>query len=236
MAEILSLKRHDGHQAIAALGWTPDAAHSGYAGLFQLVPDHPGTEIDQKPIILMRRLALRTAQNDRIVTMVDPINAHDTLFLIAVLIVSHPFAVGAFFIKLVRRNETFESDLGLGRNRQTGDLAVDDFNGLAAHASCPIELALAVDRTLGARSQKQQRVGADDGDQRAGLSALHIFFLDDAAMVRWRGADADTVLVEYLVAIGADVDTAGVGIAHNIEARGADVPTAVAWVPDRRRE
>src|SRR5687768_17887802 len=34
MTEILSLKRHDGHQAIAALGWTPDAAHSGYAGLF----------------------------------------------------------------------------------------------------------------------------------------------------------------------------------------------------------
>src|SRR6266498_3835558 len=165
MAEILSLERHDGHQAIAALGWAPDAAHSGYAGLCQLVPDHPGTEIDQKPIILMRRLALRTAQNDRIVTMVDPINAHDALFLIAVLIVAHPFAVGALFGKLVRRNETLESDLRLRGNRQPGHLALDDFNGLAAHAARPIELALPIDRTLGAGSQKQQRIGADDGDQ-----------------------------------------------------------------------
>src|SRR5687767_3432446 len=168
--------------------------------------------------------------------MVDPMNTHDAFLLIAVLIVAHPFAVGALFGKLVRRNETLESDLGLGRNRQPGELALDDFNGLAAHAACPIELTLAVDRALDARSQKQQRIGADDGDQRAGLSALYIFFLDDAAVVRRRGADADTVLVEYLIAIGADVDASRVGIAHDIEARRADKTTAVTRMPDRRGE
>ena len=77
---------------------------------------------------------------------------------------------------------------------------------------------------------------ADDGDDRAGLSALHVFFFDDAAVVRRRGADADAVFVEYLIAIGADVDVAGVGIAHDIDTRGADEPAAVARVPDRRRE
>src|SRR5437762_9242702 len=140
--------------------------------------------------------------------MVDPLNAHDPLFLIPVLIVAHPFAVGALFGKLVRRNEALESDLRMGWNRQASELALNNLNGFAAHASGPIQLALAIDRTLDTRSQKQQRIAADDSDQRAGLSALHIFFLYNAAVVRRRGADADTVFVEYLIAVGADVDTA----------------------------
>src|SRR6266403_4703073 len=168
--------------------------------------------------------------------MVDAMNAYDALFLIPVLIVAHPFAVGALFGKLVRRNEALESDLRVGWNRQASELALNNLNGFAAHASGPIQLALTIDRTLDTRSQKQQRIAADDGDQRTGLSALHIFFFYNAAVVRRRGADADTVLVEYLIAIGADVDPARVGIAHDIETRRADVPVAVTWVPDRRRE
>ena len=124
----------------------------------------------------------------------------------------------------------------MGRNRQASELALNDLDGFAAHAPGPIQLALAVDRALDARSQKQQRIAADDGDQRTGLSALHIFFFYNAAVVRRRGADADTVLVEYLIAIGADVDAARVGIEHDIEARRADEATAVTRVPDRRGE
>ena len=89
--------------------------------------------------------------------MVDALNAHDALFLIAVLIVAHPFAVGTLLGKLVRRNEALESDLRVGWNRQASELAVNDLNGFAAHAPGPIQLALAIDRALDARSQKQQR-------------------------------------------------------------------------------
>src|SRR5260370_40541017 len=108
--------------------------------------------------------------------MVDPLNTHDALFLIAVLVVAHPFAVGTLFGKLIRGNETLESDFSLSWNRQAGELTLNDLNGFAAHASGPIQLALTIDRTLDTRSQKQQRIAADDGDQRTGLSALHIFF------------------------------------------------------------
>src|SRR4030095_17228500 len=124
--------------------------------------------------------------------MVDALNAHNALFLIAVLVVAHPFAVGTLFGKLVRGNETLESDFSLSWNRKAGELALDDFNGLTAHAARPVELTLAVDRTLDARCQKQQRIAADDGDQRAGLAALQAFFLDDAPGVRWRGRDGRT--------------------------------------------
>src|SRR5260221_9090743 len=128
--------------------------------------------------------------------MVNALNGPAPLFCMAVLIVAAAFGVGALFGKLVRRDEAPESDLRVGWNRQASELAVNDLNGFAAHASGPIQLALTIDRTLDTRSQKQQRIAADDGDQRTGLSALHIFFFYNAAVVRRRGADADTVLVE----------------------------------------
>ena len=60
------------------------------------------------------------------------------------------------------------------------------------------------------------------------LSALHVFLFDDTAVVWRRGADADAIFVEYLIAIGAGVDDTRVGIAHDVDARGADETAAVA--------
>src|SRR5512145_1731915 len=113
---------------------------------------------------------------------------------------------------------------------------MDDFDGRAAHAARPIQLALTKNRTFDARGQKQQRIGADYSDDGAELSALHVLFLDDAAMMRRRGADTDAIFVEYLIAVGADVDVAAVRIAHDVDARGADEASAVFRVPNRRGE
>ena len=61
MAKILSLERHYSHQAVAAFGRTPDTTDSRHSRLFQLIPDHTGTEISQEAIIFVRGFALGTA-------------------------------------------------------------------------------------------------------------------------------------------------------------------------------
>src|SRR6478752_1899862 len=55
-------------------------------------------------------------------------------------------------------------------------------------------------------------------------------------MVRRRGANANAVSVEKLIAVCADIDDPGVGIAHNVDARGADEAAAIARMPNRRRK
>src|SRR5262245_23278170 len=55
-------------------------------------------------------------------------------------------------------------------------------------------------------------------------------------MMRRRGADTDAIFVEYLIAVGADVDVAVVRITHDINARSTDEAAAVAGMPDGRRK
>src|SRR5919198_1200364 len=159
MAQILSLERHYSHQAVAAFGWTPHTADSRHSGFLELIPDHPGTKIGEESIVLMGRLALRTTQENWLVAVVDPFNPHDPIPSIAVLVVTHPFAVRTLFGKFVCGDESFQRNLRMGWNRQARQLALDYFNRTAAHASRPVQLALAIARPLGAGCQEQQRVG-----------------------------------------------------------------------------
>src|SRR5262245_55638191 len=168
--------------------------------------------------------------------MVNSLDTDDAILGIAILVISHPLAVGPFFGVFIGSDETFESDFSVGRNWQASQFALNHFNGGATHASRPIQFALAVDRAFQAGRQKHQRIGAHDSDDWTWLSALHVFFFDDTAMVWRRGADADAIFVEHLIAIGAGIDDAGVGITHDVDARGADETPAVLRVPDRRWE
>src|SRR5262245_49654108 len=184
----------------------------------------------------MRRLTLGAAEHYGLVAVVNSLDTDDAILGIAILVISHPLAVGPFFGVFIGSDETFESDFSVGRNWQASQFALNHFNGGATHASRPIQFALAVDRAFQAGRQKHQRIGAHDSDDWTRLSALHVFFFDDAAVVWWRGANADAIFVEYLIAIGAGIDDAGIGIAHNVDACGADEPAAVAGMPDRRGE
>src|SRR6266436_6003696 len=124
-------------------------------------------------------------------------NAHDPVLGITVLIVPHPFAIWTLLRKFVSRDETFEGNFSMGRDRQSCELTVDDFNGSSAHASRPIQLAFAIARPLHAGRKKQQRIGSHDCDNGTGLAPLHVFFFDDSAVVRGSSANADAVFIEY---------------------------------------
>src|SRR5262245_33701694 len=166
--------------------------------------------------------------------MVNSLDTDDAILGIAILVISHPLAVGAFFGVFIGSDETFESDFSVGRKWQASQFALNHFNGGATHASRPIQFALAVDRAFHAGRQKHQRIGAHDGDDWTWLSALHVFFFDDTAVVWRRGPDADAIFVEHLVAIGTGIDDTRIGIAHNIDACRPNEPPAVAGMPNRR--
>ena len=99
-----------------------------------------------------------------IVAMVKSLDADDAIFGIAILVISHPLAVGALLGVLIGSDETFEGDFSVGRNRQAGQFALNHFNGRATHASRPIQFALAVDRAFHAGRQKHERIAAHDGN------------------------------------------------------------------------
>src|SRR5215471_20419966 len=163
-------------------------------------------------------------------------NAHDPVLGVTVLVVAHPFAVRSLFGIFVGRNETFECNLSLGWNRQTGQLALNHLNRTAAHASRPIHLAFTKPQPLHAGGQEQQWISSHHCDNGARLVSPHIFFLDDPTVVRRSGANANAVPIEHLIAISAGIDDAGIGIAHDIDACRPDEPAAVAGMPYRRRK
>ena len=141
--------------------------------------------------------------------MVNSLDADDAIFGIAILVISHPLAVGTLLGVFIGGDETFEGDFSVGRNRQAGRVRLESLQW-ARHARRPPNRARFGRRSgLRRRTARNIRGSApDDGDDWTGLSALHVFFFDDTAVVRRRGADADAIFVEYLIAIGADVDDA----------------------------
>ena len=76
--------------------------------------------------------------------MINPLNSHDPVLCVSILVVAHPFAVWTLFRKLVGGNKSLQRDLSVSRNGQACQLALDHLDRTAAHASCPIQLALTV--------------------------------------------------------------------------------------------
>src|SRR5262249_27458267 len=163
-------------------------------------------------------------------------NAHDPVLGLTVLVVAHPFAVRSLFGIFVGRNETFECNLSLGWNRQTGQLALNHLNRTAAHTSRPIHLAFTKPQPFHAGGQEQQLITSHHGDNGARLVALPIFFRDDATVVRRSDGSTNTVHSEHLIEISAGIDDAGIGIAHDIDACRPDEPAPITGMPYRRRK
>src|SRR6185437_10960279 len=74
VARVLGLDGDHGHQPVACRWGRPDALDGRHAGPLQLVPDHPGAEVGEEPVVLVRRLALRAAEDDGVVAVVDPLD------------------------------------------------------------------------------------------------------------------------------------------------------------------
>ena len=86
------------------------------------------------------------------------------------------------------------------------------------------------------RDHEQRGMHAAHHRDRARLAALVIAALDQVAVLALGAHHGRDVRAVRLHAIGAVVDPAGVGIAHDHHVAGADVVAAVVLVPARRRD
>ena len=97
--------------------------------------------------------------------MVDRLDAEDGLLALARGVIPGPLAERTFDRLVLGIGEALDHDLGVGRDRQTGDRTLHHAVRRAADATGPVVLRDAV-RDLGARREEQQRVAA--GDERNG--------------------------------------------------------------------
>ena len=131
-------------------------------------------------------------------------------------------------------DEALEGDLGVRRDRQTGRGPPDHLHRLAQKSAGRVVLVLAV-RDFQSGDHEQRRVHAAHHRHRARLAALVILLLDHVAVLALGAHHGGEFLVVRLHTIGAVVDPAGVGIAHDHHVAGADVIAAVVLVPARHR-
>ncbi len=230
------LDRHDGHHPVAGLRRQPHAADPGHAGALELLGDQRGLEVGEEAVVLVRRLALRAAEQDRLVAVVDGGHADHRGAAGAAGVVAHPLAVGSLVVQLAGVDPALDGDLGGGGDRQPGVAAAHHLDRLAADAARPVQLALPVGDALGAGGHEQQRVGADHDHHRAAPAAVEVALAHQQPVLAGADVHAHGVALEDLVAVGADVDPVGVGVAQDVEAGGADEAAAVPRVPDGHRE
>ena len=146
-----------------------------------------------------------------------------------------PFAERAFDFAPIRRDKTFEHDLGGGGERQAGDFAAHHLHRPAAQAADDVDLEHAVGRFEPA-IEEDQRIAAEHHRHRHRLAALEIFLAMDVAVMSRRDQDADRIAVVHLCAVGAGIEPVLFRVAGDAVGAGADIAAAVLLVPDRRRE
>src|SRR4051794_26185884 len=159
----------------------PDLPDAGNAGIDHVLLDDGGAHYRAIARHLIRPGPHRRhAEKDWIVAMIDRLDVDHRHLPHAARIVPGPFAERTLRLSLVGLDKTFEHDLGIGRDRQAGDLAAHHLGGAAAHAADDIELEGAVGR-LDAPVEEGDRIAADHHGDRHALAALEVFLAVDPA-------------------------------------------------------
>src|SRR3954467_11569790 len=207
-----------------------DARHARLLDILaqQARADHGAIAAD-----LVRPALRHAAPQDRIVAIIDRLDVEHGLGSEVAGVIAGPFRERALDALVARLDEALDDDLGIGRDRQAGDGAVDDLDRLAADAADDLVFADAV-RHLAAGHQEGHGIAAADHGDRHALAARLVLVAHLAAMLAGRDVETRGPGVVDHHAIGPAVDPAFVGIAGDVEAAGADIAAAVAGVPFRR--
>src|SRR5262249_42097000 len=120
----------------------------------------------------------------------------------------------------------FEHDLGARRQRETREIADEDFDGRARDAGIILVLAFGLGQARG-RDQKQQRIDAVASCDRHRLAQLPPFLALDGGGLARRGVDADLARAFDHHAVGADVDAAGLRILSDDGVAGAEIEPTI---------
>src|SRR5712692_7694596 len=206
-----------------------------HTGPLDLIPDQGRFHEALRYGVVGRRSPRPGAAEDRIVAMVDPLNADDGLGPGRAGVVTGPLAEGSFFHDVVRLHEAFDDDFSLGRERKSGYLTLNDLDRAPLESAGVIELGDAV-VDLVARDHEEDRVLTDGNDNRAGLSLLEPFTALNGAMLSRRDVERHTVLVVDHAPVGAEVHPTFFRIFRNDQTGGADETAAVELMHERNRE
>ena len=235
MSGVLLLDRDREPEPAAARCVRPDAFDLGHAGGFELVPHRAGTIRAAIERVVVGRNTGNGAEQNRIVAIHHGLDTDRRLFLEAAGVIAGPLAERTFVDLVVRMDEAFEGNLGVRRDRQPGLGPKDHLHGLAQQPTGRVVLVLTV-WNFQARNHEQRRVHAAHHRDRTRLAELVILLLDHVAVLALGAHHGGELLVVRLHAVGAVVDPAGVGIAHDHHVAGADVVAAVVLVPARHRD
>jgi hypothetical protein len=223
-----------GRAHIGQIAHTDDTAHS-----FALEPapearDRPHRQ--RRRIVSPDRLEGRRAQEDRALAVVERLHLDDRLRHHAPHIVARVFSkrtlVATFHLR--GRNLALDRNLRRRRDRQSGQLALDDLYGLPAHEPGIFVFGNAgrgAEATRGGK--KENRFLAKGRGYRSGLSLLPMFLEDLEAVVARSLIDAGGRAVMNLETVSADVHSPALGISEDNAITRSDVPPAIQLVPAR---
>ena len=113
-----------------------------------------------------------------------------------------------------------------GRQRQAGDVALEQFDRRAVDAAVIFVFAFGL-RKARRRDQEQQRIDAVSGGDRHRLAHLPPFLAVERGVLAGRGIDADLARAFDHHAIGADIDAAGLRALRHHRVAGAEIKPAV---------
>src|SRR5262249_33052311 len=208
----------------------PGRRHAGHARLLDTLAQQRGANHSAIAANLVPRTLRHATKQDGIVAIIDGLDVEHGFGPQVAGVVAGPFAKRSFEAFVAGLDEALEHDLGIGRDRQPGDGAVDDLHRLAAHAAHDLVFAHAVGHLARGHPERHWIAAADDGDGHRCAARL-VLVAHLAAVLARRDVEARGLGVVDHHAIGAAVDPALVGIAGDVEAAGTDVAAAVGRVP-----
>src|SRR5207244_4532909 len=130
-------------------------------------------------IELARRTRRRRAENDWVVSMIEPLHSHDWLRPHRTRIVSSPFSKRSFVHFFTRNRFTFDHDLSGRGNWQSTVFANDYGHGRPLQPADPIVFRDAA-RHFDSAREIQQRILTKRNRDLARLAARKVFIAHDA--------------------------------------------------------
>src|SRR6476646_5924785 len=211
----------------------PRRGDARHARLLDVLAQQAGADHRAIAADLVRWSLRHAAEQDRIVAIIDRLDVEHGFGPQIAGVIAGPFRERALDALVAGFDEALDDDLGIGRNWQAGDRAIDDLDRFAADAPDDLVFADAV-RHLAAGHQEGHGIAAADHGDRHALAARLVLVPHLAAVLAGRDVEACGLGVVDHHAIGAAVDPALVGIAGDVEAAGPDVAPAIGGVPFRR--
>ena len=224
---VLLLDRDDRDAPARSFGDRPHALDARDAELLQIGPDARGAQRCPEEARLVRgAIGHQRAGERRVRAVAQLLHAHERRRAARAAVVAGEFAEGAFGERFIGIDVPFEDDLRVGRQRQPGEIALEELDRLPGDARVVVVLALGL-RQARRGDEKEQGIDAVARRDRHRLAHLPPLLPVDGRVLAGRGVDADLARALDHHAIGADVDAAALRILRDHRVPGAEILAAV---------